>query len=173
MTTALVLAGLLLGAARRLPAPPLRAPQRPSDPLLLPRLLSVALSAGLPLGAALTEAARLVPDPAGAEADRILRAARRSGLVAALIEHEDLLGGLPRHLARAHLTGTTMRDAVRTHVREESDRIRAASLTRARTLPTKLLVPLALLLLPGFVAIVVVPPLLEETSALLGPLLGP
>ncbi len=173
MTTVLVLAGLLLAAAPRLPGIPRRRRMRPPDPLLLPRLLSVALSAGLPLTAALAEVARLVPGPAGTEADRIVRAARRSGLVAALVEHSELLGGLPRDLARAHLTGTTMRGAVRAHVREESDRLRTASLSRARTLPTKLLVPLALLLLPGFVALVVVPPLLEETSALIRPLTGP
>lgn len=172
--TAAVAVALLVGSGRMSPRRPgRRRSPAPPDPLLLPRLLVVALSAGLPLTTALAVIARLVPGPAGDDADVLVRAARRGGLAPALAAHGDLLDGLPRRLARAHLTGAAMSDAVRAHVHEVSDRRRAAALTRARTLPTRLLVPIALLLLPGFVALVVVPPLVEELGGFLGPLAGP
>lgn len=178
MTSILVVVALvLLGSSRPAPRPPLRKVGwyrgSPPDRLMLPRLLVVALSAGLPLAGALAEIARLVPGPAGKEADGFVRSARRAGLAAALAANGDVLDGLPTRLARAHLTGGTMQDAVRSHVREEADTIRADALAGARTLPVKLLIPISLLLLPGFIALVVVPPLIEEIGGILGPLPGP
>lgn len=178
MTSILVLAALILsGSSRPAPTPPRRKVgwhrEPPPDRLMLPRLLVVALSAGLPLTSSLAEIARLVPGRAGREADGFVRSARRAGLAAALTANGDVLDGLPARLARAHLTGGTMQDAVRSHVREQADAIRAHALAGARTLPVKLLIPISLLLLPGFIALVVVPPLIEEIGGTLGPLPGP
>jgi pilus assembly protein TadC len=175
MTAALVL--LLLGGpaiGRRLAAA-LRArrgrSRRPAgDVLELGRLLLLALSAGLPTAAAFSLAAGRLGGPVAGEVDDLLRRARARGLAAALADTAGPLGELASRLARAHLSGASVQQAVEAflHVRLADERARR--LERARSLPVKLIVPVSLLLLPGFVLLVFGPTFLDQIVGLLDPL---
>jgi len=126
---------------------------------LLTDQVSLGLRAGLPLDGAMEEAAADAGPTAAAEVRRVLREARRSGLAAAL-EHGAGRGNrLFRICARAVRTGAPLLPAVEAlgdELRHEEHTRRLAS---ARRLPVRLLLPLALLILPGFVLLVVVPAL--------------
>ncbi len=105
------------------------------------------------------------------EISSLLRRSARLGMAEALRGHEGRLGRLTLLLARAHVTGASISDAVQTFVNERRDDERAADLEAARKLPVKLTIPLALLILPGFVVLTVGPSVLDAARRLLGPVL--
>lgn len=165
MIGALVLAGAVLIA--RMPGSwhvPVRrgARGRPGSDLAdLTRLLAIAAAAGLPLGAALEAAERELEGPlAGATGD-VVRAARTRGLTAALLA-APALGPLGPALARAHAAGAPLAQTLEAHLAAHRTERTAVALERARTAPVRIMVPLALLLLPGFTALVVGPTLLDH-----------
>lgn len=137
----------------------------------LARNLSIALAAGLAVPAALDHASRCVYPVLRAEVEAVLRAARSHGLAVALADAGGHAGRLMAVLARAQASGAGVRRAVASFIEERNEIHRQSVTERARKLPVKLTVPLALLILPGFVIVTVGPSVIESVRRLLGPLL--
>lgn len=159
--------GLLLILGLRIPRRGVRRRRRTGDSLLdFARLLSVCLSAGLPLTAAMEIAGEEVE--VGDEVRDILRKARNLGMARALLTSGGQLSALAGQLARSHLSGAPIQDAVRAFVATRRAEHRFRALETARTLGVKLIVPVALMLLPGFIFLVFGPTVVEEMTGLLG-----
>jgi tight adherence protein C len=135
-------------------------------------VLYVALSAGLPVAAALEFAAGEVGEVEAAELRSVLRTARHQGLATALAGAGGTAASLFAVLARAQLTGSSATKAVDTFVDEERKHRRARATEAAQRLPVKLTVPLALLILPGFIVLTIGPTVVGTVQRLLGPLLS-
>jgi hypothetical protein len=138
----------------------------------LGQVLFIALSAGLPVAAALEFAAGEVGPVEAAEVRWVLRTARRHGLSTALTAADGRAGRLFAVLARAQLTGASAVKAVASFVDEERKDRRAGAAEVAQRLPVKLTVPLALLILPGFVLLTFGPTVISTIQRLLAPLLS-
>ncbi len=133
---------------------------------LLAELTSLGLSAGLSFSQALREAGRYAADPLAAEVEDVLRMSRTQGL-ATVLEHVDGHGrSLYRIAGRAIRTGAPVRPAVVGLVDELRAEERATELEKARKLPVKMLFPLSLLILPGFLVLTVGPTLLGALDRL-------
>lgn len=125
------------------------------------RLLSIAAASGLPLGSALDAVVDELSGSVGECVRRVVRSARQAGLTAALLAAPEL-GSLAPALARAHSTGSPLGQTLDAYLTAHAaDRVTRA-LEKARTAPVRVMVPLALLLLPGFTALVVGPTLLDH-----------
>jgi hypothetical protein len=136
------------------------------------QVMLVALTAGLPLPAALEVAAGTGGPTVRAEIERVLRQSQRVGMVAALAG----AGGahtrpLLSRLALAQASGAPMADAVTAFLSAGRAARRSAALERVRRLPVLLMVPLGLLILPGFIVLFVGPVLLTSLSDMFGGLL--
>jgi tight adherence protein C len=138
----------------------------------LGQVLYIALSAGLPVAASLEFAAGEIGSTEATEVRAVLRSARRQGLTAALTGVEGSAGPLFAALARAQLTGSSAIKAVASFVDEERKNRHARATQAAQRLPVKLTVPLALLILPGFVLLTVGPTVVSTVQRLFGPLLS-
>ncbi|HKZ30458.1 MAG TPA: type II secretion system F family protein [Acidimicrobiia bacterium] len=143
-----------------------------TGPDRLGQVLYIALSAGLPVAAALEFAVGEVGPAEAAMVRSVLRAARHQGLAVALSGVEGSAGRLFAGLARAQLTGSSAIKAVASFVDEERKNRRARATEAAQRLPVKLTVPLALLILPGFVLLTVGPTVIVTVERLFGPLLS-
>lgn len=144
--------------------PQLRLRRRPrieSSPADVARLLSIATAAGLPLGTALETVAPNLSGCVGDAVVGVVRTATTRGLAAALLAADEL-GPLASTLARAHSSGSPLASTLDAYLAAEASRRVTSALEVARTAPVKLMVPLALLLLPGFTALVVGPTLLNH-----------
>ena len=138
----------------------------------LGQVLFIALSAGLPVAAALEFAAAEVGPVEAAAVRSVLRTARRHGLSAALAAADGTTGRLFAVLARAQSTGASAVKAVASFVDEERKARRAGAAEAAQRLPVILTVPLALLILPGFVLLTFGPTVISTIQRLLAPLLA-
>lgn len=127
----------------------------------LARLLAIAAAAGLPLGSGLEAVSHELSGSVGAAVGRVVRSARTRGLGPALLEAPEL-GALAPALARAHAAGSPLGQTLEAHLAAHSAERVSRALETARTAPVRLMVPLALLLLPGFTALVVGPTLLDH-----------
>jgi pilus assembly protein TadC len=135
------------------------------------RLLLIGLTAGLPLTAALQLAADELGRDRGAPLVRLLRRARVSGLAAALAGGRGEEHRLLHRLARAQMTGAPIAGTITTFIAEERAARRAEIVERLRKLPVTLTVPLALLILPGFILLTLGPTVAGIVRQLLGGLL--
>ena len=127
---------------------------------VLAELVGLALSAGLTLSQALRAAGPLVDPAIRREVGRVLRQATRGGLgnaLAAATGHGRRFFVLVAH---AVVTGAPLAPAVDWFVREAAAERRTVRLEAARRLPVRLMLPLALLILPGFVLLTVGPTVL-------------
>lgn len=138
----------------------------------LGQVLFIALSAGLPVAAALEFAASEIDPAEAVQVQSVLRTARNQGLAAALSGVDGSAEALFGVLARAQLTGSSVIKAVASFVDEERKDRRARAVEAAQRLPVKLTVPLALLILPGFVLLTIGPTVISTFQRLLGPLLS-
>lgn len=170
--TALLAAGWLLGMRNRLRLRRRRRAAADADVPRLAELLSLAMAGGLTVRQALERAVpRLHPDIA-AEVRSVLRQAHAVGLAGALSSARGRARALWLRMARALVTGAPLGDSLTSFVaaaRHEERMTRAAAFRR---LPVKLMVPVALLILPGFVVLTLGPALLgalEELSLPLAP----
>ncbi len=143
---------------------------RPTDADLLEfsRLVGTGLAGGLNLGAALELAGRFAHPGLTDDVGAVLRAARTSGLGPALGRAEGPLAPLAVHLARAQSTGAALGVAIDSFADRLETEVRTRMLERVRTLPIRLVVPLTLLLLPGFLLVVVAPGVLDVVADLGG-----
>lgn len=127
----------------------------------LARLLAIAAAAGLPLSSALEAVSGELSGPVGDAVRGVVRSARTRGLGPALLEAPEL-GSLAPALARAHASGSPLGQTLDAHLAAHRAERVSRALETARTAPVRLMVPLALLLLPGFTALVVGPTLLDH-----------
>jgi tight adherence protein C len=170
MITALVVLGLvigtrvrtLVGSRRRL----LRRSAPPDDVALLGDLALLGLLAGMTFPAALAASAAHVAPGLAEEIHRVGRIARMEGSAAAFVRAGAPLDRLLTLAARAAITGAPMTAAVAAFTAEVRNAARARAIERARRLSVRLLFPLALLILPGFVLLVAGPFVLEGLARL-------
>ena len=127
----------------------------------LVRLLSIAAAAGLPLATALESVVDELSGEVHISVRRVVRSSRTVGLTAALLEAADL-GSIAPALARAHATGSPLSQTLDAHLAAHGAERVFRALEAARTAPVRVMVPLALLLLPGFTALVLGPTLLDH-----------
>lgn len=166
--TGLLLAAALVGVVR-LPRPIRRRRNRPEvDVLVVARLLALSIASGRPLGRALTDVRQRLPESYAPAIDDILNRAHRDGLTRSLIETTGPLADLAERLAKAQVTGAPAGPAVDAFIAMMHDARRFQAVEEARTIGVKLVVPLTLLLLPGFIALVVAPFVLEQLETVLG-----
>lgn len=159
-------AGVLLVWRRRLGARRRTKRAIEADVPVLIELVGIGLSAGLPLVAALEAAAEEVHPALEAEVRGVLRRARRAGIGTALQEATGAGEDLYRIAARAGVTGAPLLPAVAALVVECRHTERTEREAKARRLPVRLLLPLALLILPGFVVLTVGPTFLSAIERL-------
>lgn len=156
-----------LGAAlRRARHRRLAAGEDRSDLIRLADLLVLGLSSGLTPAGALREAAPDLSEPMRTEIELLLRRAATSGISSVLATWEGRGERLFRLMARAVLTGAPLVGAVEAFASERRHEQHTRALATTRRLPVKLLVPLALLILPGFVILIVGPALARSLARL-------
>lgn len=136
------------------------------------RLLVVPLTGGMSLANALMMAAREAHPQLRAETSRMLRRSRQEGMAGALAGSGGLSGELFRRMAGAHSSGTSPVGAVLTHVENLQSQVRMESLSRIRSLPVTLAVPLTLLIVPGFLLVLVGPSVVSRLAEMLSGLAG-
>lgn len=138
----------------------------PIRPVLL--VLIVELRAGRSTLAALQAAARVFPD----DMQLVLasRIASVKGLTAAVEECQGPVRVMLAQLARAQRSGSAVADTVRSLLDSDIASERARRLEKARSLPIRLMVPIALLVLPGLVLLVYAPSLLRTFADLSEPI---
>ena len=170
-TLAVLAPGWALVLLRARSTRPARSKQAPGLDHL-GQVLFIALSAGLPVAAALEFATGEVGPVQANEVRRVLRVARSHGLSTALAAADGTTVRLFAVLARAQLTGASAVKAVASFVDEERKERRAGAAEAAQRLPVKLTVPLALLILPGFVLLTFGPTVISTIQRLLAPLLS-
>jgi hypothetical protein len=136
------------------------------DVVLLGELVSLGLGAGLPFLGAAARAADELPEPLAGEARQVIRAARIHGSSHALAAASGRSGPLFRLVARAVATGSPVANAVTSFVLDARRARRADRLAAAKRLPVRLLLPLTLLILPGFVVLTLGPALLSGLERL-------
>lgn len=151
--------GLLMGWSR-IRTQRRRREAAASDVAVLAEMVSLGLSAGLTLSQALQAAQPLVHPVLEQEVETVLRQASHGGLSAALASARGHGRRFFVLIAHAVVTGAPLAPAVDSFVREAAAERRAAHLEAARRLPVRLLLPLALLILPGFVLLTVGPTVL-------------
>jgi len=134
----------------------------------LAALLVIGLGASRTLAGALEESSLQLGEPVRSEVDDLLRRARLKGLASALAETAGPLSPLAAQLTRAQLSGAPMVDAVSAFLQTRRSVVRAGLLESARTLPVRLIVPVTLLLLPGFVLLLMGPFVVEQIGQLVG-----
>jgi hypothetical protein len=139
---------------------------------LLGRLVAIGLSGGLPPSQALAAAAGEVDESVGDDVRAVLRGAARTGLGPALAGAEGPAGELLRRMAGAQASGAPVAGAVLGFVDTRRAERRSRLLARIRSLPVVLSVPVAFLLLPGFVLSVVGPAVVQRVGDFYGPLVG-
>ncbi len=132
-------------------------PDPPIRPVLL--VLLVELRTGSSILASLQRAADIFPDHR--ELVRAVRVASVNGLTAAIEIASGDVRKLLSHLARSQRSGSPAGRTVRSLLDADIAAERAARLSRAKSLPVKLMIPVSLLLLPGLILLVYAPGLLR------------
>jgi hypothetical protein len=153
--------GISLGLAawtlvRRRP----RSSSPTDDEAVLAELTALGLSAGLTFSAAANAAAASVPGEASARLHQAVRTG--AGLDAGTGDDQGLMVVVHRALS----TGAPLHPAVSGYATTLRNDERSRELTAARRLPVKLLFPLALLILPGFLILTIGPAVLGSLERL-------
>lgn len=143
-------------AIRRRP----RSSKHSDDEATLAELTALGLSAGLTFTATASAAAASVP---GEAATRLRQAIRVGGGMDVNTADGH---GLMVVVHRALLTGAPLEPAVSGYATTLRNEERSRELTAARRLPVKLLFPLALLILPGFLILTIGPAVLGSLERL-------
>lgn len=135
------------------------------------RLLLIGLTAGLAMTAAMETAANHLEGDSATELRQVMRNARVHGLATALTAAAGPSKRLFHRLARAQVTGSAATGTIATFIAERRAVKRGETMQRLRRLPVTLTVPLALLILPGFVLLTLGPTVAAIVEQLLGGLL--
>lgn len=142
-----------------------RVEPEPSLTLVL-LLLLVQLRGGLSVLAALGEVSAAMPQYQSLRT--VSRVARVSGLVPALPYADERLRPVIGQLARAQRSGASLSGSMRGMLDTQLAADRARRISRARTLPVRLMIPVTLLMLPGLVLFLYAPSLLAMFEDLTG-----
>ncbi|MGH8958771.1 MAG: type II secretion system F family protein [Acidimicrobiia bacterium] len=142
----------------------------PAQQVLLARIVLVGLTAGLPLASALELGHGFVHGGVALETAAVIRRARRQGMALALSESGPLTRPMLSRLAMAAASGAPVAEAVADYLVETRQLRRTAALERVRRLPVTLMIPLGLLILPGFVVLFVGPIVFRSFGNLVGAL---
>jgi tight adherence protein C len=137
-----------------------------ADVPLLAELTLLGLRAGQTFPAALDQAADEVVDELRSEVRRVVRTARQVGLSRALESATGPTTALLQLAVSAAHTGAPLGDAVAGHVVRVRHDEHARRQAEARKLPVRLLLPVSLLILPGFIVLVVAPAVLTSLDRL-------
>ena len=129
----------------------------PTQQALLARIILVGVSGGLPILAALSLAHSYLEGPVAEEAGAVIRRSRREGATQALGQGGELTRTLFSKLTMAAASGAPVGEAVSSYLAELRAEQRTLALERIRKLPVTLMIPLGLLILPGFVLLFVGP----------------
>ncbi len=169
----MVLIGLAVAALVAGALPRHRSVRRPRaaqevDALVVARLLALSVASGRPLGPAFEDVRRRLPESHVGAIDDILGRATRYGLTRSLIDTVGPLADLAERLAKAQVTGAPVGPALEAFITTLHDARRLRAVEEARTIGVRSMVPLTLLLLPGFLTLVVAPFVLEQLEGLLG-----
>lgn len=140
-----------------------------ADVALLADLLGLGLTAGLSLRAAIDIAAQQVAGPLREDLAVLCRRVDQSGLAAGLAGTRGRLEELARVAAGAAVSGAPLATAIAAFSKTRRHADHALRMESARRLPVRLLLPLALLILPGFVLLAVGPAVLQGLARL-GPI---
>lgn len=138
---------------------------RSGDVIEVAATLLVLVGVGMPLVTALESAAVRLPG-----VEDVVRRARRLGTAPALGAARGPLAPLLRRLADAVVSGSPPEPAIRGFIETERRRRHTEAVARARRLPIRLMLPMTLLVLPGFVLMVYGPVFIEAVTSLLGPM---
>jgi Flp pilus assembly protein TadB len=145
----------------------LRRADDPDDQLvLLGDLIVLGLLAGMPFVSALDAAAAHLDEPLAAEVSSVVRSARLHGTGEVFGTHRGSLRDLLRLAARAIGTGAPLVAAIAGFTSEARNAQRARAIVNARRLAVRLLFPLALFILPGFIVLVAGPVVLDGVGRL-------
>lgn len=148
----------------------LRGGRRPRKPPVATRLvLLVVLSeirAGRSVLAALQAASARLPHHT--ELHRMIRLAAVAGLGAAVSAAPDSLRSVISQLARAQRSGASLAGTVHRLLDTDLAEERSRRLAKARSLPTRLMIPVSLLMLPGMVLLAYAPSLIAMFDDLVG-----
>jgi len=137
-----------------------------ADVVLLADLVVLGVGAGLSLRAAFDEAGCHLVEELRVEVVALVDSMDRVGVAVALASAPGRLAGLGRVAAGAAASGAPITAAVASFASAERHAAHAAAVERARRLPVRMLLPLALLILPGFVVLAVGPTVLEALARL-------
>jgi Flp pilus assembly protein TadB len=133
------------------------------DGLLAVELVALGVTAGLPFRNAVALTADQIEGPIG---DEIMRALRRLGAgYESTIDSSDLRSVFSVATA-AEASGMPIAAALNALATDRKRAAAAVAREKLSKLPVKMLFPLAFLILPGFVMLTVVPPLLSGLSRL-------
>lgn len=157
---------LALEARRRVAARRKELDLARRDVVLLGELVGLGLSAGLSFVAALSMAANRLAPMLGAEVRAVVRDSHHRGLSFVLAGADGIAAPFFSIAARAVGTGAPLGSAIERFLDHERGARRADDLAAARRLPVRLLLPLALLILPGFVILALGPALVEAIDRL-------
>lgn len=144
-----------------------RRPAATEDVIRFGRLLVVPLTGGMSLSNSLIMASREAHPQLRIEVSQALRQSRQIGLARALASSGAHLGELFGRMAGAHASGSSLVRAVTTHVDNLQYQTRMEALSRIRSLPVTLAVPLTLLIVPGFLLALVGPPVVSRVAEML------
>jgi hypothetical protein len=129
-------------------------------------VLLIELRAGASVLAALIATSESLPDYDSLRT--VARVSRVSGLMSALPYADEALRPVLSQLVRAQGSGASLAGSVRRLLEGALASERARRLTRARTLPTRLMIPVTLLMLPGLILALYAPSLLATFEDLTG-----
>lgn len=147
----------------------LTRPRQVDPPIsLVLLLLLIELRSGRSVLASLIAASDSLPDYANLRT--VARLALVSGLISALPYADEALRPVVAQLARAQRSGASLGGSVRRMIDSHLASERARKLARARTLPTRLMIPVTLLMLPGLILAMYAPSLLDTFDDLTGAL---
>lgn len=136
----------------------------PFRPVLV--LVLVELRTGHSALGALQRAASALPEQGSL--GRAARLASLKGIGAAVSDTDGDVRRLLTQMARAQRSGAPLADTVRSLLEAEIAEDRSRRIEKARSLPVRLMIPTALLLLPGLVLMLYAPSLLRSLGELAG-----
>jgi len=137
-----------------------------ADVAVLADLVVLGLTAGLSLRSAVEEAARYIGEELRVEVESMRAAMDRDGVATALSLVGGHLAGFGRVAAAAAISGAPVAAAIGAYASTLRHTEHAAAVERARRLPVRMLLPLALLILPGFMVLAVGPAVLQSLARL-------
>lgn len=151
---------------RRAAGPARRGRAAQTASLEVAELIALGLAGGFSVAAAHRVALDHCPPEVAPQLGRLVASIDRRGVEAALAEETGPLSTVSDVLVAATATGAPALAALEAHIRQAHHVRHTAAVEAARRLPIRLLIPLTLVVLPGFVLITVGPTVVESLARL-------